>query len=140
MTITENVRKKLADYAHMTWSGWMQYMFEKSTKNEDGTVTIPVALVERWTRQMNTPYPMLPESERKSDIDEANRILGLTGAWAELYPRAWKLMDERKIFVVVAFHEPYFRMVYEMIREEENRKGTWTEQDEHNYQVISSTR
>ncbi len=69
------VREQLADYAHRAWSGWMQYMFEKSTKNIDGTVTIPASLVERWTRQMNTPYPMLPDNERQSDLIEADRIL-----------------------------------------------------------------
>ena len=75
MTITENVRKKLADYAHMTWSGWMQYMFSKSAKNSDGSITIPASLVERWTRQMNTPYAELPENEKESDRLEADRMI-----------------------------------------------------------------
>jgi hypothetical protein len=69
------IREKLASYAHEAWSGWMKYVFEKSTKNDDGSVTIPASLVERWTRQMNTPYEMLPDSEQKSDVVEAEKML-----------------------------------------------------------------
>ena len=61
----------LAKYAHKAWSGWMKYLFDKSTKNEDGTVTIPQWAVARWERQMNTEYDDLPESEKKSDRAEA---------------------------------------------------------------------
>ena len=66
----------LADYAHLTWAGWMQYMLGKCTHNDDGTMTIPAWAVTRWTRQMHTPYLQLPEEERELDRDEARRILG----------------------------------------------------------------
>ncbi len=33
--------EKYASIAHEQWSDWMKYLFEKSTKNTDGTVTIP---------------------------------------------------------------------------------------------------
>lgn len=75
MAITAVVRESLADYAHNAWSGWMKYMFEKSTKNLDGSVTIPASLVERWMRQMETSYPMLPENEQQSDLIEADKML-----------------------------------------------------------------
>jgi len=55
----------------------MKYMFSKSKKNEDGTVTIPRSLVERWERQMNTEYGSLPEEEKESDRDEADKIMGI---------------------------------------------------------------
>ena len=64
----------LAAYAHGSWSGWMQYMFKNSGHEQDGTVTIPAELVERWERQMNTPYEELPESEKASDLAEAANI------------------------------------------------------------------
>lgn len=76
----EALREGLADYAHAAWSGWMRYMFENSVHNEDGSVTIPRGLVERWTRQMNTDYPALPEPEKKSDRAEADRMLTIFGA------------------------------------------------------------
>lgn len=69
------IRERLATYAHSTWSGWMEYMFEKSTQNPDGSVTIPFSLVQRWTRQMKTNYELLPEDEKKSDRVEADQIL-----------------------------------------------------------------
>lgn len=68
----------LANYSHRAWSGWMKYQFGKSVQNTDGSVTIPKELVERWTRQMNTEYKDLPESEKKSDRKEAVEILSLS--------------------------------------------------------------
>ena len=64
-----------ASIAHEQWSGWMKYLFEKSTKNKDGTVTIPKWAVDRWTRQMNTEYIDLSEDEKKSDRIEAKKYI-----------------------------------------------------------------
>jgi len=69
------MRELLAAYAHTAWAGWMKYMFSKSQLNLDGSVRIPAELVQRWTRQMNTPYEELPESEKLSDRDEADKIM-----------------------------------------------------------------
>lgn len=69
------LQEQVADYAHEAWSGWMRYLFEKSTRQDDGTVVIPASLVERWTRQMQTPYAELPESEKASDRKEARKII-----------------------------------------------------------------
>lgn len=74
-----NLLEALSDYAHMTWAGWMTYMFSKSTKNKDGSVTIPAELVERWSRQVGTPYWSLPENEKESDRAEARKILEIVG-------------------------------------------------------------
>jgi hypothetical protein len=71
------LREKLAEYAHEAWSRWMRYIFSKSTVNNDGSVTIPASLVNRWTRQMDTDYHMLPNSEQQSDIQEADRMLDI---------------------------------------------------------------
>lgn len=64
---------KLATLTHTVWSEWMRYQFEKSEKNEDGSVTIPADLVERWTNQMNTFYHNLPHEMQDSDIQIADR-------------------------------------------------------------------
>lgn len=75
----------LAALAHDQWSGWMKYLFEKcqqaaSTRatfyNGPGVV-IPAPSVERWVRQMNTPYADLPEEEKESDRVEARKVLNL---------------------------------------------------------------
>ena len=75
----EAERELLADYAHRAWSGWMHYLFDKSTYNADGTVTIPADLVQRWTRQMTTQYINLPENEKESDRKEADEIIAIVG-------------------------------------------------------------
>lgn len=72
-----DTRERLAEYAHDAWSGWMEYLFSKSEQNEDGTVTIPKWAVERWTRQATTKYSGLPEGEKASDRDEADKMLAI---------------------------------------------------------------
>ena len=68
----------LAEYSHdHAWSGWMQYMFSKGNMNEDGSWTMPTEFVERWKRQMNTLYNNLSEQEKKSDIEQADKMLEL---------------------------------------------------------------
>jgi len=69
------LREGLAEYAHDAWAGWMKYMFEKGTLNEDGTYTMPAWAVMRWQRQANTPYAELPEEEKESDRLEADRMI-----------------------------------------------------------------
>jgi len=35
--VEENdILEQYANQAHISWSGWMKYLFEKSTKNSDG--------------------------------------------------------------------------------------------------------
>lgn len=65
----------MAEYAHNAWAGWMKYLFEKSIKNIDGTVTIPAWAVKRWMYQMNKSFADLPEEMKPSDRDEAKKIL-----------------------------------------------------------------
>ncbi len=48
--------------------------------------------------------------------------------------RAGKLLKKGKFFLVVAEDEPYFRQVYEMIREHEKQIGRWTEEDEEQFE------
>jgi len=70
-----NFREKLAALCHSQWAGWMTYLFSKGTFNKDGTWTMPREFVERWTRQMSTPYENLSPSEQDSDRKEADRFL-----------------------------------------------------------------
>lgn len=72
-----DLTEDLADLAHCQWTGWMEYLFEKSMQNEDGTVTIPKWAVSRWKRQIITPYKDLPDEEKESDREEARRVLGV---------------------------------------------------------------
>lgn len=72
-----DVREQLANYAHSAWSGWMKYQFSKAELQPDGTWIMPAWAVERWTRQMNTPYAELPEDEKASDRKEADEMLAI---------------------------------------------------------------
>ena len=67
--------ERLADIEHERWSHWMKYLFSKSIKNENGSVTIPKEFVERWERQLNTSYNNLSESEKESDRCEVRKYL-----------------------------------------------------------------
>jgi hypothetical protein len=71
------VVEHLSAQEHERWSGWMEYQFSKGQLNPDGTWTMPAPLVERWTRQMNTPYHQLTEQEKESDREEARKTLRL---------------------------------------------------------------
>ena len=85
--MSNELREELAAYAHEAWSGWMQYMFDQGhfrtvDKDDAGTPGVPTKIwvmpdwaADRWTRQMNTPYAELSDSEKESDRHEADRML-----------------------------------------------------------------
>lgn len=75
-TISE-LREELSAYSHSSWAGWMKYLFSKAERNPDDSVTIPSDSVERWYRQMETEYANLPEDEKKSDREEADKMLAI---------------------------------------------------------------
>ena len=75
------MREQLAALAHAQWSGWMAYLFNLSTSNGDGTITIPAGLVARWQGQIATPYQELTEREKNSDREEADKVLQLIGVY-----------------------------------------------------------
>lgn len=72
----------LADKEHASWARWMDYVFEICPRSEDGSVTISRALVDRWQRQVDTPYAELTEREKDSDRKEVAEILPIIDASA----------------------------------------------------------
>lgn len=63
----------LASIEHDRWCHWQSYLHSKCIKNDDGSLTIPKELVERWDRQINTKYEDLSESEKESDRAEVRK-------------------------------------------------------------------
>lgn len=63
----------LADQEHERWSGWMRWMFENWTDEN----------IERWKKQMVTPYRDLPEHSKESDRKEARKTIEAIRSFAE---------------------------------------------------------
>lgn len=72
-----DLREELAAVAHQQWSAWMKYQFEKGYPGLGGSWSMPGQFVDRWKRQMNTPYADLPEAEKVSDREEADLYLAV---------------------------------------------------------------
>ena len=74
------IRETVADLCHEQWSHWVRYMLSQGEVQPDGTWVMPADKLERWTRQMETPYSDLSESEQDSDRREADKFLAVLGA------------------------------------------------------------
>ena len=72
-----SVTERLAEYAHVAWSGWLQYMFKQGRLSGTGELVIPKELALRWNRQMSTPYDALPDDEKNSDRQEARKMIAI---------------------------------------------------------------
>lgn len=70
------------------------------------------------------------EKREKTISELRNKLANI----ANFHPRAFKLIMKEKPFVVVAIDEPYFKTVYELIRSEEMKKGTWRYEDEKSFE------
>lgn len=60
-----NIREELADLEHQQWAHWTRYMLSNLTPEN----------IERWLRQVDTPYASLLEQERESDRRWADKVL-----------------------------------------------------------------
>jgi len=77
VVVNSRLREDLANLCHDQWSNWTKYLFDKCVKNSDGTLTIPLWAVERWSKQFNTDYKQLSESEMDSDRTEADKFIDI---------------------------------------------------------------
>ena len=78
------LRNKLGEVAHSQWSGWMEYLFSKGELKDDGTWVMPSWAVQRWSKQMTTPFSELSDTEQESDREEADKFLVLFKAESDL--------------------------------------------------------
>lgn len=99
---TPDLREQIAALAHEQWAGWMRYLFSRCEKLQSGPYTgglvMPREWVDRWHRQVETPYAALSEAEKNSDREEADRVLALAAppsrAPQELEAEAQRLREE----------------------------------------------
>lgn len=96
-------------------------------------------------------YPSCPESlERKTElmitlqsddyvtlVKDRNQLKYENERLRDVYPRAFKLMDKGKYFIVISFDEPYFMKAYSLIRDQEIKIGRWNAEDEATYQYYA---
>ncbi len=71
------VLEAVAAVEHERWSHWQRYMHSQCLRNDDGSLTVPPALVRRWERQMSTPYESLTDGEKESDREQAREYLAV---------------------------------------------------------------
>ncbi|HEY4146604.1 hypothetical protein [Pinirhizobacter sp.] len=73
--IIEGLTEELAAIEHDRWSRWQRYVHEQGVVQSNGSLLLPADLVEKWERQMTTPYEKLSEKEKQSDRDQVARYL-----------------------------------------------------------------
>ena len=86
----EEIVEQMADIEHKRWSSWQKWMHECSTKNADGSLTIPADKVERWERQITTEYKDLSEEEKESDRKQVYPYLDIITSYREQGVKAEK--------------------------------------------------
>ena len=59
------LREKLAELEHQQWGQWTEFMLDHLSDEN----------IERWRRQIQTPYNHLTEQEKDSDRRWADKIL-----------------------------------------------------------------
>ena len=74
----QELREQLADIEHQRWADWQRYchkvLRENNPSPEQGDI------LERWDRQIETPYSELSEKEKDLDREQVNRY--------------WKIIEE----------------------------------------------
>lgn len=71
----EKFVEKGANIEHIRWAKWQEYVFSICKLNKDGTAIIPKWAIDQWTRQINTNYADLSDSEKESDKKEVRSYI-----------------------------------------------------------------
>lgn len=70
--------EKFAALEHERWVKWQKYMHSKFLNHSDGRgeyVCLPMDLLKRWEKQIETPYSELSEQEKESDREQVRPYL-----------------------------------------------------------------
>lgn len=67
--------EELAAIEHDRWAHWQSYLHGKGVRQEDGSLLIPATLIERWEKQIRTPFSALSEREKESDREQVRKYL-----------------------------------------------------------------
>ena len=97
----------------------------------DGHLSRPRKVVESiaakvpWPNKHEVMYYVQPSDTEKL-LQEIERLQTTVDG---LHPRVLKLLNKNRRFIVIGEHEPYYMQAYALIREQEMKQGTWTEND-----------
>lgn len=84
MSETQNIlRGQLAAIEHQRWADWQRWVHSQCTIGDDGSLIIPKELVDRWERQISTPYNQLSEPEQLSDLKQVDRYWSIILAFID---------------------------------------------------------
>lgn len=73
--VIDGLIEQLASIEHSRWAKWQRYLHSKAQPQADGSLLIPAELVERWKRQIETPYAKMSEKEKESDREQVREYL-----------------------------------------------------------------
>lgn len=87
-----------ADLEHSRWARWQKYMHSKILPSAyDGIMEIGTELIDRWERQIKTPYSELSEKEKESDRKEVRQYLPLLEAHDQrLIEKVVEMVESKK--------------------------------------------
>jgi hypothetical protein len=92
-TPDDELIEQLAAIEHERWADWQKWchkiLRENNPSPEQGDI------LERWDRQIETPYAELSEKEKQSDRDQVMRYLPIMQAWRDRQVKA-ALLDIKK--------------------------------------------
>ena len=80
MNNSKSLRTRIASLVHAQWAAWMKYQMNRYGW-EDGHLLLDGEDMARWRRQACTSYSFLPEEEKESDLDWADKYLGVFEEW-----------------------------------------------------------
>jgi hypothetical protein len=78
---TEELREQLAAIEHERWADWQKWMHKVIRENSPSPETLKV--LERWDKQIATPYKDLSRKEQESDLEQVDRYWPLVEAYTD---------------------------------------------------------
>ena len=75
----DKVKEGLSSLMHDIWAVWMKSVLDRGTDVGAGVVMLEKELVEKWRRQIRTPYKKLKKFEKDKDRTVADKIKTFIG-------------------------------------------------------------
>ena len=81
------LREQLAAIEHERWSDWQRWC-HKVLRENCPSAELEIVL-QRWDKQIATPYSLLTAAEKASDMEQVNRYWPLIEAYIAQTKEAW---------------------------------------------------